>query len=35
MKRRPLRVHIAYLIFYLLWFILLTFIAAFGLVAEA
>lgn len=35
MKRKPLRVHLAYLLFYLLWFILLTFIASFGLIAEA
>lgn len=35
MKKRALRVHIAYLIFYLFWFVLLTFIAAFGLIAEA
>jgi hypothetical protein len=32
---RPLRVHIAYIVFYLFWFLLLTFIAAFGLIAEA
>lgn len=35
MTRRPLRVHIAYLLFYIFWFILLTFIASFGLIAEA
>ncbi len=35
MTRRPLRVHIAYLFFYIFWFILLTFIASFGLIAEA
>jgi hypothetical protein len=33
--RRPLRVILAYLLFYLFWFVLLTFIAAFGLIAEA
>ena len=35
MKRKPLRVHLAYLLFYLLWFLLLTFIPSFGLIAEA
>ena len=35
MKRKPLRVHLAYLLFYLLWFLLPTFIASFGLIAEA
>ena len=35
MKRKPLRVHLAYLLFYLLWFLLLTFIASFRLIAEA
>ncbi len=35
MKRRPLRVYLAYAVFYLLWFLLLTFIASFGLIAEA
>ena len=35
MKKLPLRVHVAYLLFYIFWFILLTFIASFGLVAEA
>jgi len=35
MKRKPLRVHLAYLLFYLLWFPLLTFIAPVGLIAEA
>jgi len=33
--RRPLRVIIAYVAFYIFWFVLLTFIAAFGLIAEA
>lgn len=33
--KKPLRVHIAYLLFYVFWFILLTFIASFGLIAEA
>ena len=32
---KPLRVYLAYLVFYLLWFLLLTFIASFGLIAEA
>lgn len=35
MRRRPLRVAVAYALFYLFWFVLLTFIAAFGLIAEA
>lgn len=35
MRRRPLRVVVAYVLFYLFWFVLLTFIAAFGLIAEA
>ena len=35
MTRRPWRVVVAYLLFYLFWFVLLTFIAAFGLIAEA
>ncbi len=35
MTPRPLRVHLAYLLFYVLWFLLLTFIASFGLIAEA
>lgn len=35
MTPRPLRVHLAYLLFYALWFLLLTFIASFGLIAEA
>jgi hypothetical protein len=34
-RRRPLRVTLAYIAFYLFWFVLLTFIAAFGLIAEA
>jgi hypothetical protein len=33
--KRPLRVWIAYLIFYALFFILLLFVASFGLIAEA
>lgn len=33
--KRPLRVWIAYLIFYVLFFILLLFVASFGLIAEA
>ncbi len=35
MTRKPLRVYLVYLLFYLLWFLLLTFIASFGLIAEA
>jgi len=34
-RRRPVRVVLAYILFYLLWFLLLTFIASFGLIAEA
>jgi hypothetical protein len=33
--KRPLRVWVAYMIFYLLFFILLLFVASFGLIAEA
>jgi hypothetical protein len=33
--KKPLRVHLAYLLFYLAWFLLLVFIASFGLIAEA
>ncbi len=33
--RKPLRVYLAYLLFYLAWFLLLLFIASFGLIAEA
>jgi hypothetical protein len=33
--RRPLRVILIYVLFYLAWFLLLTFIASFGLIAEA
>ncbi len=33
--KKPLRVHLAYLLFYLAWFLLLLFIASFGLIAEA
>lgn len=35
MRSTPLRVILAYALFYLFWFVLLTFIAAFGLIAEA
>jgi hypothetical protein len=35
MRRQPLRVWIAYLIFYALFLILLLFVASFGLIAEA
>ncbi len=34
MTRRPVRVVLAYILFYLFWFLLLTFIASFGLIAE-
>jgi hypothetical protein len=33
--KRPLRVWVAYLIFYLFFFLLLMFVASFGLIAEA
>jgi hypothetical protein len=33
--KRPLRVWVAYLVFYVLFFILLLFVASFGLIAEA
>jgi hypothetical protein len=33
--KRPLRVWLAYLIFYILFFLLLVFVASFGLIAEA
>jgi hypothetical protein len=33
--RRPLRTWLAYLLFYVLFFLLLTFVASFGLIAEA
>lgn len=33
--KQPLRVWIAYLLFYILFFLLLTFVASFGLIAEA
>lgn len=35
MTRQPLRVWVSYLIFYVLFFILLLFVASFGLIAEA
>ncbi len=35
MTRRPVRVVLAYVIFYLFWLLLLTFIASFGLIAES
>lgn len=34
MRRRPLKVWLAYLLYYIFWFILLVFVASFGLVAE-
>ena len=33
--KRPLRVWLAYVLFYMLFFLLLTFVASFGLIAEA
>jgi hypothetical protein len=33
--KRPLRVWIAYAVFYIIFFILLLFVASFGLIAEA
>ncbi len=35
MTRQPLGVWVSYLIFYVLFFILLLFVASFGLIAEA
>jgi hypothetical protein len=34
-RSQPLRVVILYLIFYILFFVMLAFVASFGLVAEA
>ncbi len=33
--KRPLRVWLAYLLFYIFFFLLLAFVASFGLIAEA
>jgi hypothetical protein len=33
--KRPLRVWLAYLFFYILFFLIITFVASFGLIAEA
>jgi len=33
--KRPLRVWLAYLVFYVFFFLLLIFVASFGLIAEA
>ncbi len=33
--KRPLRVWLAYVVFYVLFFVLLAFVASFGLIAEA
>ncbi len=33
--KRPLRVWLAYLLFYIFFFLLLLFVASFGLIAEA
>lgn len=35
MTRRPLRVYLLYALFYIFMFLLFTFIASFGLVAES
>lgn len=35
MTKQPLRVWISYLIFYILFILLLLFVASFGLIAEA
>lgn len=34
MTRRPLRVYLVYALYYLFWFLLLAFVASFGLIAE-
>lgn len=34
MKRLPPKVIAAYVLYYLFWFLLLTFVASFGLIAE-
>ena len=34
MRRRPLKVWLAYLLYYIFWFALLAFVASFGLIAE-
>lgn len=34
MKPRPIKVYLAYLVYYIIWFLLLTFVASFGLIAE-
>jgi len=33
-RRRPLRMILVYVLYYLFWFLLLTFVASFGLIAE-
>jgi hypothetical protein len=33
-KRRPVKVMVAYVLYYIFWFLLLTFVASFGLIAE-
>lgn len=35
MSRRPVRVYLWYALWYIFWLLLLTFVASFGLVAEA
>jgi hypothetical protein len=34
MTRQPIKVYLAYFLYYLFWFLLLTFVASFGLIAE-
>ncbi len=34
MTRRSWKISFVYLLYYLLWFLLLTFVASFGLIAE-
>jgi hypothetical protein len=34
MTRRPLKVWLVYLLYYIFWFALLAFVASFGLIAE-
>ncbi len=34
MTKRPVKVYLAYLLYYGFWFLLLLFVASFGLIAE-
>ena len=34
MKRRQVKVIVVYVLYYIFWFLLLTFVASFGLIAE-